>query len=275
MPEVRSRICFLTPRRLQPDYPLFVFLPGMDGTGQLLRAQTAGLEGAFDVRCLAIPGDDLTDWDVLAEQVVALIKAELAESSKRSVYLCGESFGGCLAMKVAVQAPYLFDRIILVNPASSFNSRPWISWGAQFGRWLPEPFFRLSSEALMPLLGNLERISVGDRQAFWEAVQSVPQKTTLWRLSLLSEFVISETQLRQLTQPVLLLASTSDRLLPSLEEARRLIKKFSNAQLVVLPNSGHACLLESDVNLYEIMKSHRFLTARDSVDQPESSTFTR
>jgi pimeloyl-ACP methyl ester carboxylesterase len=247
----------------------------MDGTGQLLRAQTAGLEGAFDVRCLAIPGDDLTDWDVLAEQVVALIKAELAESSKRSVYLCGESFGGCLAMKVAVQAPYLFDRIILVNPASSFNSRPWISWGAQFGRWLPEPFFRLSSEALMPLLGNLERISVGDRQAFWEAVQSVPQKTTLWRLSLLSEFVISETQLRQLTQPVLLLASTSDRLLPSLEEARRLIKKFSNAQLVVLPNSGHACLLESDVNLYEIMKSHSFLTARDSVDQPESSTFTR
>jgi hypothetical protein len=60
MPEVETRPCFLAPKRLQPQYPLFVFLPGMDGTGQLLRSQTAGLEVAFDVRCLAIPPDDFT-----------------------------------------------------------------------------------------------------------------------------------------------------------------------------------------------------------------------
>ncbi len=259
MPDVHGQICFLTPQRLQPDFPLFIFLPGMDGTGQLLRTQTAGLEAAFDVRCLAISVDDLTDWDHLTENLLELIKAEIARSSQRPVYLCGESFGGCLAIKAALHSPHLFNRIVLVNPASSFHTRPWIGWGAQLARWLPEPFFRLSSEALMPVLGNTDRISASDRKAFWETVQLIPQKTTLWRLALLNEFNVSEAQLRLITQPTLLLGSAADRLLPSLEEVRRLARLFANAHTVVLPNSGHACLLETDINLYEIMRTHNFL----------------
>lgn len=58
--EVELKPCFLTPKRVQPDYPLLVYLPGMDGTGQLLRSQTAGLETGFDVRSLALPGKTLT-----------------------------------------------------------------------------------------------------------------------------------------------------------------------------------------------------------------------
>ncbi len=29
--------------------------------------------------------------------------------------------------------------------------------------------------------------------------------------------------------------------------------------MVLLPNSGHACLVESDINLYEIMQKEHFL----------------
>lgn len=76
-PEVELKPCFLTPKRLRPEYPLFVYLPGMDGTGQLLRSQTAGLEVGFDVRCFAIPRKDLTSWDVLTNSVLDLIHAEL------------------------------------------------------------------------------------------------------------------------------------------------------------------------------------------------------
>ncbi|PSB25057.1 alpha/beta fold hydrolase [Stenomitos frigidus] len=257
---VHSHPCFLTPKRLQPELPLFVFLPGMDGTGRLLRAQTAGLESAFDVRCLSIPTDDLTHWQVLTETVVALIEAELEPSPDRPVYLCGESFGGCLAMKVALAAPQLFDRLILVNPASSFHRKPLIAWGSQVTRWLPEFAYRLSSIALMPFLAYLGRVAEGDRQAFYDAVLSVPQKTSIWRLSLLGDFDVTNEQLSQLQQPVLLLASAADRLLPSLAEVQHLELWFPNAQVFVLPYSGHACLLEADVNLYEIMKVQNFLT---------------
>ena len=263
MPHVQSRPCFLTPKRLQPELPLFVFLPGMDGTGRLLRAQTAGLESAFDVRCLAIPPDDLTNWQVLTETVVELIEAELEPSPDRPLYLCGESFGGCLAMKVALCAPHLFDRLILVNPASSFRRKALIAWGSQVTRWLPEFAYRLSSFALMPFLAYLGRVAECDRQTFYDAVLSVPQKTSIWRLSLLGNFDVADEQLSALQQPVLLIASASDRLLPSLSEIQHLEISFPHAQSVVLPHSGHACLLEADVNLYEIMKTQNFLAERN------------
>lgn len=259
MSTVQSHPCFLTPSRLQPTYPLFVFLPGMDGTGQLLRTQTAGLERGFDVRCLAIPPDDLTSWDDLTQVVIELIHMELEQSPGRPVYLCGESFGGCLAMKVALHSPNLFKRIILVNPASSFNQQLWLSWGSQVTRWLPGVLYHWSSIGLMPFLANLERLAAEDRYALLKAVQSVPQKTSIWRLALLHEFYIPETQLEQLIQPVLLIAGLADRLLPSGAEAQRLSKFLPNAKMLTLPKSGHACLLETEVNLYEILQTHDFL----------------
>jgi pimeloyl-ACP methyl ester carboxylesterase len=270
MPDIQSHPVFLSPRRLQPELPLFVFLPGMDGTGQLLQLQTAGLEAAFDVRCLAIPPDDLSGWRALAAQVVDLVRAELKTSSAtRPVYLCGESFGGCLAMQVALHEPELFDRLILVNPASSFQSRPWIAWGSQISRWLPESVYRLLSIGLMPLLANLERMAATDRAAIWKTVQSVPQTTSIWRLSLLSQFDVTTLPLHQLTQPVLLIASVHDRLLPSLAEVHRLAQRFPSAKVVTLPRSGHACLLECDVNLYEILETQEFLSPAVQAAQAE------
>ena len=259
MSEVNIHPCFLTPKRIQPEYPLFVFLPGMDGTGQLLRSQTSGLESAFDVRCLAIPRDDMTSWNVLVEKVSELIQAELEKNSHRSVYLCGESFGGCLAIKVAIALPQLFDHIILINPASSFHRRSWYGWASQLAYWVPSCLYPVGAVGLLPFLASLGRILPADRQELLKTMRSVPAETALWRLSLVREFDVDDTQLRRITQPVLVIASALDWLLPSMTEARHLATTLPNPQIVVLPNSGHACLLETDVNLYEIMKAHNFL----------------
>lgn len=259
MPEVKSRSCFLTPKNINPDYPLFVFLPGMDGTGQLLRTQTEGLEKAFDVRCFAIPPNDLESWDDLASSLTNLIEAELKKQPSRSVYLCGESFGGCLAVKVALKSPHLFNRIILINPATSFNQRPLLKLGVHLGPWMPDFFYPISSLVLLPFLSALGRISPTDRRALLNAMQSVPPKTVTWRLSMVTEFEVDETQLHRLAQPILILAGAADKLLPSVQEAERLANLLSDAKMVVLPYSGHTCLLEKDVNLLEIIKSQNFL----------------
>lgn len=259
MPEVKSEPCFLTPRRVQPEYPLFVFLPGMDGTGQLLRSQTVGLEVAFDVRCLAIPRNDLNNWDILTQKVLELIGAELQRNPHRPVYLCGESFGGCLALKVAIASPQSFRRIILINSASAFHRRPWFNWASELAYWVPSFLYQVGALGLLPFLASLGRILPSDRQDLLLTMRSVPPQTALWRLSLVKEFNVDETQLHQLTQPVLLIASALDRILPSKTEAKYLAEILPNAQMVVLPFSGHACLIEADVNLYEIMQAENFL----------------
>ncbi len=259
MPEIEFKPCFLTPKQLRLGYPLFIYLPGMDGTGQLLRTQTAGLEQNFDVRCLAIPRQDLTTWDVLTKHVLDLIDAELAKNCQRPVYLCGESFGGCLALKAVIHAPQLFERIILINPATSFHLSPWFSWISQFANFIPPSFYPVGTLGVLPFLASLSRMSPSVRHELLRTMRSVPPETVSWRLSLLREFQVNPEKLQQLQQPVLLVAGGSDRLLPSRSEIERLNQILPNTKTVILPDSGHACLLEEEINLYEILQVNGFL----------------
>lgn len=266
---------FRTPRPLNPGAPLFIYLPGMDGTGQLLTRQLAGLEKGFDIRCLALAVNDRSSWEQLTEQVINLITTELKQHPRQSVYLCGESFGGCLALKVMLHSPQLFDRLILINPASSFKRYPWIYWGSYFVRSMPEPFHYVAYASFLPFLASLSRMEADDRCVLFEAMYSVSQETSVWRLSLLREFQVNEKELQRITQPTLVIASGSDRLLPSISEAQWLVKQLPNAQMYVLPHSGHACLLEADVNLYDIMESANFLEQPQlSLKQQESQVKT-
>jgi pimeloyl-ACP methyl ester carboxylesterase len=275
MPEIELKPCFLTPRKLQPDYPLFVYLPGLDGTGKLLRWQTAGLAASFDVRCLVIPRQDLTTWDTLSKNVIDLIHAELEKSSQRTVYLCGESFGGCLAMKVAVTSPQLFKRIILINPASALKLQPILDWASQLISCVPSSLYDIGSLGLLPFLAALAKIPKDVRHELLKTMRSVPAETLIWRLSLLREFDVIEEELQTLTQPVLLIAGGSDRLLPSDLEVQRLESILPNSKTVILPHSGHACLLESDVNLYKILQNQQFLeTYTTTIPELEAKTLT-
>lgn len=53
----------------------------------------------------------------------------LSEAPTRPVYMLGESFGGVLALAVAHERPELVDRLILVNPATSFPRSIWPTLG--------------------------------------------------------------------------------------------------------------------------------------------------
>ena len=263
--------CFLTPKAIRERKPLFIYLPGMDGSGKLFQTQVDDLSRCFDLRCLAIPPDDLSHWDELTNHLLKLIYAELKKTPQRPVYLCGESFGGCLAQKVAITAPHLFKGIILSNPASSFRIRPFFNWGSQFTDLIPNFFFDMGALGLLPFLASLPRISNVDRQQLLKAMRSVPPETIRWRISLLREFYIDEYKLRDLNLPILLIASANDRLLPSTSEAIRLGNIFPDAKIIILPESGHACLLEKDINLYEILHQSNFVECGHEIKSTISS----
>lgn len=248
-----------SPRPHQPSAPLFVYLPGGDGTGQLFYRQLEGLEKTFDIRCLEIPPDDLTGWDCLADQVIELVKAELRQCPRSHVYLCGESFGGCLALKIMARSPDIFDRLVLVNPASAFNQQSWLYWASYLTRPVPELVYHAFWVWFLPILASLGRIEPKDRRALLTAVQSMTQETSVWRLGLLREFQMNDDQIRKIEQPTLVIASGRDCILPSVNEAERLCRLLPHGRTYVLADSGHACLIESGVNLYDILQSSVFL----------------
>ncbi len=245
-----SNLRLFAPTLKRRDRPLFIFLPGMDGTGLLYQRQAEDLANDFDVRCLAISPEDHSDWDELTEEALALIKAE----NKSTIYLCGESFGGCLALKIAFRIPNLIQKLILVNPATSFNESPWLGLAIPLTQIMPDWLHPPSALALLPFLAALGRISQEDRHLLLKAMRTIPCKTIAWRLSLLRQFKLNFLQLHRFRQPVLYLAGGSDCLLPSVAAGKKLCQCFPHSQLLVLPHSGHACLLESEVKLVEILQ---------------------
>lgn len=259
-----SSVDFMDTPTVAPDHPLFVYLPGMDGTGRLFENQANKLRDRFDLRCLAIRIDNYSTWHDLARDTVEIIQSELSRKNNQEVYLCGESFGGCLALKTALTAPSLITKLILVNPAYCSRQLPILGWGANITPWLPTWLHRYSAAGLLPFLAKLNRVNNCDRQNLLESMKSLPPQVVSWRLSLLRDFKISKEQLSNLNISSLIIAGAEDGLLPSVEEARKLVRILPDAQMKVLPQSGHACLLETEVNLCQILLEQDFLPTKSN-----------
>ncbi|MEL7140941.1 MAG: alpha/beta hydrolase [Cyanobacteria bacterium J06573_11] len=268
----------LSPKPADKNKPLFVFLPGMDGSGTLLQPQVERLAPWFDIRCLMLSAqDDQSNWMTLAQQVSQLIteaarpqeraiasnknSAPPSSTRRRAIYLCGESFGGCLGMQVLTLSPHLFEKAIFINPASSFRRLPWMQLGPLITRQLPSLAYRYSARGLVPFLIEPSRVDKQNRLALETAMGNVPAKTAAWRMTLLSKFDAERLPLERMTHPVLLIGGGNDRLLPSTREVKALQRRFPSAQVTLLPRSGHACLLETDTNLISILRAHQFLPA--------------
>lgn len=252
------------PLGTQPNLPLFVYLSGMDGTGQLLHRQMHFLSKAFDVRCLEISKRDRSDWDTLADQVQHLMQTERSRARfapwrERPIYLCGESFGGCLALWMAQKYPQAFDKLIVVNPAVTIHRREWIDRLAMVTGVLPRLVYTTACVNALPLLAELPYVDPEDRRALLSAMQSIPQDTVAWRMMLLAQFRLIPEALSQVACPTLLIASRGDRLLPSYTEAHLLAQLLPQSSVHILPHSGHACLLEKEINLYQILEANQFL----------------
>lgn len=238
--------------------PWLIYLPGMDGTGKLFKTQIPRLAPYFNLRCLSIPPTDVSNWEKLTKATIECLETELLENDLKWVYLCGESFGGCLAMSVAIAKPELIGGLVLVNPASSFNQQPILSLGIELTRLIPEWLHRNSAVGLLPFLADLSRIAKSDRKTLLEAMKSLPQQVVSWRLSMLRDFAIAKPQWKEFKPPILVVAGGCDRLLPSIAEATNLVNTVPNGSIEILPYSGHACLLETKTDLASILAKHPF-----------------
>lgn len=243
----------------QPQRPRLVYLPGLDGSGELFYRHIPTLAAHFEVWCVQLAQRGRPSWAELTGRLLARLRASGA--AERPIWLAGESFGACLGLKLARAAPRAIARLIAINPASSFRERPLLSAAVPFVASLPDGLQRRACWGLLPLLADLQQLTASDRRALLTAMQAVPPAVVSWRLHLLSEFELADWELQQLHQPTLLIASAGDRLLPSVAEARRLARQLPRARTVIRPESGHACLLEPGWQLADLLAAEDFLPA--------------
>ncbi len=247
-----TKLTFLPNQIINPEKPLFIYLPGMDGSGKLLQKQTK-LWQLFNVRCLSLASDYIENWDILTSKTLNLIYQELTDNPNQKIFLCGESFGGCLAMKLIAKVPELFSQVILVNSASSFYKRPWLNLGSYVTQIIPHSIYANLTLFLLPFLAKLELLYTQEKRALLSAMQSISPQIVSARINLINNFCIDIDKLKSFPHPVLIVASAEDKILPSVEEAYRLEKLFPKTKISILPNSGHCCLLESNIDLANIL----------------------
>lgn len=240
----------------QPRLSPIVLVPGLDGTGKLFCTQVARLAQHFDVRCVHIPTENRQDWETLARATLAAVEAEYPH---QQVYLCGESFGACLALKMASLAPRKMTRLVVINSASAMRSQPLLRWVTQIAPKVPDWLFRSASPVACSLLAAFDRMLPQQQQHFIETVRHIPKACVTWRLSMLHQFALTPAEHRTLTMPTLAIASARDRLLPSLQEAEWLRIHLPQCTTYILPNSGHVCLLESAIDLTQCLAQADFL----------------
>ena len=103
-----------------------VYLPGIDGTGASCESQQPPLFNKFVFVGLAIPTTDRTSFPELVDICVDFVNNLAAMlPPTQPIYLMGESFGGVLAIAVAAKAQNAVDRVVLVNPATSYEDTLW------------------------------------------------------------------------------------------------------------------------------------------------------
>jgi hypothetical protein len=95
---------------------------------------------------------------------------------------------------------------------------------------------------LVPQLSALQRV--------------LPPATLAWRLELLRQGCahLTTPRLAKVQQRALVVAGERDLLIPSAEEAERLVKALPRCRKVVLPGRSHAVLQEAGVDLVQIMQ---------------------
>eukprot|EP00897_Mesotaenium_endlicherianum_P004986 jgi/Mesen1/4515/ME000023S03894 len=251
----RGRPHFLAPFGRRRHLPLFVYIPGLDGT-------LDAMEGDYDVRSLAIPPSDVSTYAQLAQRVADLIThekqlrgdengekvADVATSSRWHVTVMAESFGAGVALQLAASQAPLVDYLILSNSGSGFRRAPLLRFGSLLVPWAPQlpEVHRLTSYALAPVLSNWRRLAERNRYLivppFSEEV--IPQRAAAHRLRMMATWQPSDALLGQISAPTLLIASGADRLFPSVEEAYGLATCLTSCQIKILPFSGHVPFLE-------------------------------
>jgi pimeloyl-ACP methyl ester carboxylesterase len=228
--------------------PPLVYLPGLDGTGEMLFPHEAELARSY--RLLRIRSRDARpfEYEDLLDDVLHALELEGVDRAT----IMGESFGSTLALRLALTHPHRIEKLVLVSGFAYFPDRLLVRAGDVVGRLVPHAVLQgVRRSVIVPMLA-VDGVAAEHRRRFVDIALGRPFDGYLGRVSLISRFDVRD-RLGEIDIPTLVVAGNGDKLVPmgcSVELARLL----PAATLRVLPGAGHACLLAPGVSIAQLLQ---------------------
>jgi len=229
-----------------------VLVPGLDGTGQLFYRQRPLLARSRRVATYALR-DSATTMTVLVADLAGVIDT-VAPIERRAIVI-GESFGGTLAMSLALERPERVAGLVVLNSFPHFAPQSRLHLARLGLRALPWGMMSLVRRVTASRLHSAHTHEDEIRQ-FMSLTRQASRDGYLNRLRLLTQFDIRE-RLREVRVPTLFLAASEDHLVPSVTQARYMAERVPGAVVRVLDGHGHICLIAPDLDLGRILDEWR------------------
>jgi 3-oxoadipate enol-lactonase len=222
--------------------PPLVYVPGIDGTGEFLFGTAAALERRHRLLRLryaaARPaGAAVGPYPALAASVVGV----LDEARVERALLLAESFGGAVALQVALDFPERVRALAIVNGFAWYPKRIGIGLSSRSAAWIPATLFRLVRQSLGPYLLLGQRRQPDVVRAFRALAPSRLDASYARRLEMI-RLLDLRPRLPEIRCPVALFASDRDRIVPALATSAEIQAHIHGATLERIEHAGHVIL---------------------------------
>lgn len=239
--------------------PVLVFVHGLSGNWMNWLENLPEFAADHRVIALDLPGfgrSPLPSSEITIGLFCDVLIALIHQLDLGAVTLIGNSMGGQISAKLAIEHPELVERMVLVSPAgvtTDIARNPQILWVLKTFGWLYDAGARTARRTSDPLSKNpaLRRALMGvvcryperlpgalvARQLFGAGTAGfAPSVLALGHCDLADE-------LERISVPTLLVWGRNDRLVPS-SDARIWARDIEEAEAIIYEDTGHMAMLE-------------------------------